>query len=84
MKAITLRNVPDELAAVIQTEAARTNTSLNATVIRLLQKATNKPAGQSTKKRDLSDLAGSWTKDEADEFDRALAEQRRILPEEWR
>lgn len=36
------------------------------------------------KKRDLSDLGGGWTKDEADAFDRNLAWLRRIDPEVWR
>jgi hypothetical protein len=33
---------------------------------------------------DLDDLAGSWSRDEADAFDRALAEQRAIDPELWK
>lgn len=38
---------------------------------------------QETVHRDLDHLAGTWSKEEADEFDEALAEQRRIDPELW-
>ena len=82
MKAITLRNVPEDLAAMIEAEAKRTGASLNATVIRLLQQATavdipaTKPEPQTY--HDLDFLIGSWTKEEADEFDHHLEEARRI------
>lgn len=85
MKAITLRGLPPELAAYIEAEAERTHASLNATVIRLLREAMQperKSSGPETF-RDLDHLAGTWTKEEADEFDRALAEIRRIDPEIW-
>lgn len=82
MKAITLRNVPPELAEKIEQEAQRTNASLNATVIRLLRQAMspdgNKSGSKPKKHRDLDFLAGTWTKEEADEFDRYLEESRRI------
>ena len=82
MKAITLRNLPPELAAKIEHEAARNNASLNATVIRLLQNALRPDVGRATAQpgpfRDLDWLAGSWTREEADEFDRYLEESRRI------
>ena len=86
MKTITLRNLPPDLADKIEQEAVRANASLNATVIRLLQKAVGGTTQDRTpiKKRDLSDLGGTWTKEEADEFDRNLAEQRRIFPEDWK
>ena len=86
-KAITLRNLPPELAAKLEEEAARTHSSLNATVIRLLQKAVfgdDKRSLGREKKRDLSSFAGSWSKAEADEFDAFLAEHRRIHPDDWR
>ena len=81
MKAITLRNLPPELAAKIEREAEQSNASLNATVIRLLQQALGQ--GGQGKKRDLSDLGGGWTKEEADAFDRRVSELRQIDPELW-
>lgn len=84
VKTITLRNLPSELAEKIEQEAARTNASLNATVIRLLQETLGGDSqGKTDKKRDLSGLGGGWTKEEADAFDRHVAELRQIDPEMW-
>ena len=83
MKPITLRNLPPEVARFVRKKAQADKTSLNKTVIGLLAES----AGARTKpgkKRDLSWLAGSWSKEEADAFDRALAEQRQIDPEMWK
>lgn len=86
MKAITLRNLPALLARRIEDEASATGASLNQTVIRLLLRATGlgEPAGAPARHHDLDHLAGSWSAEEAAEFDRALAEQRQIDPELWR
>jgi hypothetical protein len=86
MKAITLRNVPEELAEQIEREARSTNTSLNAAVIQLLRRATatGGAAKEEVRYHDLDHLAGTWTKDEADAFDRYLAEARQIHPDDWR
>ena len=87
IKAITLRNLPPGLASAIEKEATRTGASLNATVLRLLQNAIGEesmPGQGNEKKRDLSSFAGTWTKEEADEFDAFLVDHRRIDPDDWR
>lgn len=86
MKAITLRNLPAQLARRIEEEASATGASLNKTVIRLLQRATGlgEPATAEVRHHDLDHLAGAWSAEEAAEFDRVLAEQRQIDPELWR
>ena len=87
IKAITLRNLPPDLATAIETEAKSTGASLNATVLRLLQRAfgdESRPKPGNKKKRDLSSFAGTWTKEEADEFDAFLADHRRVDAEDWR
>jgi plasmid stability protein len=87
MKAITLRNLPPELAKAVRKEAERKHISINKAVISLLQ---GKTEGQKRKKiskvrhRELDALAGSWSKKEAAEFDKALAIQRSIDPELWK
>jgi plasmid stability protein len=81
VKAITLRNLPPELADKVEEEARRTGASLNATVIALLRRALMPETGTSCEPKrfhDLDFLAGTWTKEEADEFDRYLEESRRI------
>jgi hypothetical protein len=83
LTAITLRNIPPKLQEVIQRRAGKDGLSLNKTVIQMLEEA----AGQRTGRQlhfDLDDLAGTWTDEEAEEFEAALVEQRRVDPELWR
>ena len=83
MKAITLRNLPPEVARFVRKKAQADKTSLNKTVIGMLEEAAGvdpKPR----KRRDLSRWAGTWSTEEADAFDQALAEQRKIDPEIWK
>ena len=86
MKAITLRNLPAELARAVRNRAEEKGISLNRAVIELLQEALGR--GERPKKRriyhDLDFLVGTWSKEEAEEFNRALAEQRKIDPELWK
>lgn len=91
MKAITLRNIPPRLARVIRQQAAKERTSLNQTVIRLLERVVeparvNDSAQEQSQaaRRDLSFLANAWSMEEARAFDRSLSEQRRIDGEIWK
>lgn len=85
MKAVTLRNLPPELARTIRERARQKQTSANKAVIGLLEEALG---GRGKKKEpspyhDLDNLAGSWSKEEAKAFDKALARQRVIDPTMW-
>lgn len=86
MNAITVRNVPPEVARTIREKAKKKKISLNRAVITLLEEATG--LGRQGRKEvfhdDLDALAGSWTKEEADEFDAFLREHRTIDPEMWK
>ena len=86
MKAITVRNIPRSLAKEIDRRARKARTSLSRTVVALLEEATGfghrKP--ERTLHGDPDDLAGAWSREEADTFDRVLAEQRAIDPELWK
>ena len=87
MKAVTLRNVPPEIAKLVRKEAERQRTSINKAVISLLQTRVEGRKKKKTKTAnydDLDALAGSWTKKEAAEFDKALNSQRSIDPELWK
>lgn len=87
MKAITLRSVPPRVAKAIRREAARKGQSINKTVISLLEGRTTvkeKKPGRKIHHRELDILAGSWSKKEAAEFDKALAAQRTIDPDLWK
>jgi hypothetical protein len=84
MKAITLRNIPPELAERLERVAAEERLSLNKTVIRLLEKGTGIGSGAGeVLHHDLDHLAGVWSGAEADDFDEALARQRSIDLEVW-
>ena len=87
MKAITLRNLPAEIEKIVRKEAERQRTSINKAVISLLERrsATHQKKKPGIKEfDDLDSLAGSWSKKEAAEFDKALAAQRTIDPELWK
>ena len=83
MHAITLRNIPRELQEAIKRRARREGLSLNKTVQRMLEEVVGLKPSSSMQHHDLDHLAGTWSDEEADAFDAALAEQRRIDPELW-
>jgi hypothetical protein len=77
----TVRNVPDFLDEVLRRSAREQGKSLNEVALEALARG----AGLSEhrlRRRDLSDIAGSWRKDPA--FDAALAAQDVIDAELWR
>lgn len=84
MKAITLRNLPPEVARLVQRRAREKRTSINKAIIELLEErsGTARKRGQ-TLYDDLDHLASSWTREEATSFDQALKEQRTIDPDVW-
>lgn len=86
MKAITIRNIPPEVARSIRRKAETERTSLNKAVVALLEGRLGAGGRKRSKTRydDLDFLAGSWTRQEAGAFDKALAEQRVIDPELWK
>ena len=84
MKAITLRNLPPEVARKVRQTAQEHNMSANRAVIRLLEEQTG--SGREKGRvvhHDLDGLAGSWSKREASAFDRALARQRAVDEDVW-
>lgn len=84
MKAITLRNLPDEVARAIRRRAEREGLSLNKAVLAVLAERLGvAPGATPARYHDLDELAGAWTDAEARAFDRALAAQRGIDPELW-
>jgi predicted metal-dependent phosphoesterase TrpH len=82
MKAITLRNLPPEVARTVQQRAKQKKTCVNKAVIELLEESAEGKAKKKAPARyhDLDYLVGTWTKEEADAFDKLIAEQRTIDP----
>ncbi len=81
MNSLTLNGMSEELHAVIRQRADREGLTLNDAALRILEEATIRHQKQSFDS--LSDLAGTWTKEEADEFDRYLADQRTFGFSSW-
>ena len=86
MNAITLRNVPGNVAQAIEAKAREMHASLNRAVVRLLEERTG-TVTQEKKGRtyqDLDHLAGRWSKAEASAFNKALSKDRKIDEELWK
>ncbi|MGI8784634.1 MAG: hypothetical protein ACR2L2_13400 [Acidobacteriota bacterium] len=88
MKAITLRDIPEHLAALIRRRAKQQAISLNKAVASLLEDRAGAGTGNAKtlprRHHDLDQLAGSWSKQEAAAFERSLAAQRVVDEEMWR
>ena len=77
----TIRGIPEDLEDALRDRARRSGESLNMTVVRLLREAVS--LNPPRKKRDLSALAGTWSQEEADEFDRQVRWSEQIDAEPW-
>lgn len=84
MIAITLRKISPKLQEAIQKRAGAEGLSLNKTVLRMLEEAAGQRSVRREVHNDLDHLAGTWFEEEAEAFEVALAEQRKIDPELWR
>lgn len=86
MKAITVRDVPREVAEELRRRARERGASLSRTVVGLLEEATGRAprARAPVRHRDLDALAGSWSQEEAAEFDADLRRLRAVDPEMWK
>jgi hypothetical protein len=73
--------VPDDLAAALLEHSKRSGKGIERFVIELLHSQLRLMAGPPF--HDLDDLAGTWTEEEAAEFDQILEGLRRIDPELW-
>lgn len=81
MKNLTIRNVPDAVAAALEEEKRRRGESLNQTVLELLSQGLGVGT---TRTNGLGRLAGSWTEEEFQEFEEAVAGFERVDDELWR
>lgn len=84
MKTLTLRRLRPELAREIERKARESRSSLTQAAIALLEKGAGLARKGEREFHDLDRFFGTWSKEEADAFDAAVAEQRRIDPELWK
>lgn len=85
MKTLTLRGIDDELARGLERLAQQGRESMNGVILHLLRDklGLSKPKFREIH-HDLDDLAGTWTDEEAREFDVVVSEFSRIDEELWR
>lgn len=83
MKHMTIRNVPAQLARALQREKRRRGQSLNQIVLDLLKQALGIGPG-ARRSNGLAELAGTWSAEEQECFERAVAPTEQIDEELWR
>jgi hypothetical protein len=76
---ISLRNIPKEVEKAIVEISHREGLSFNKATIRLLESRLRKPV----KNTEFDEFCGTWSKAQADRFDRALRQMRQIDPVDW-
>ena len=81
MTQYTVRKVPDEVDRVLRETAKAQHKSLNQVAIEALQSAAGVAEDEPVKRRDLTDVVGTWAADPL--IDAALEDQRRVDPESW-
>ena len=82
MKTMTIRNIPDEVAAGLKGIADKSDASMNTTVVRLLTDGVL-PRRKKRTVNDFSKYCGGWTQKEYDKFEAAVADCERIDAEAW-
>ena len=86
MAQLTIRLVDAELRMRLEAQARQRGLSLNRTVLALLREAIglrHHQSGPPIEFNDLDHLAGTWSEEEAAQFDNELRKQRRIDEELW-
>jgi plasmid stability protein len=81
MKALTIRRVDSDLARSLEQERRRRGTSLNETVLALLRQALG--LGEEPRSNGLRALAGTWSAQDLEEFERAMEPFEQVDPELW-
>ena len=87
MKQLTVRGFDDELAETIRQVAELDGISLNKAALKLLRKGAglSENGGQAdTVGSSLDHLIGTWSRDEADQFDASLEEFEKIDESIWK
>ncbi len=83
MKDLLIQTIPDEVVPFLSERAAHEGRSMNAVTVSILTRAAGLEP-EHCKRRDLSWLAGSWTKEESRRFDNAVSDCRKAREEDLR
>jgi hypothetical protein len=82
MESLTIHHLPPELAQALERESLRLRASLDQTVIQLLRQALR--IGSQEKRNGLASLAGTWTAEEHERFEAAIAVTEQVDEDLWR
>ncbi len=82
MSQITLRQIPEVLEKQLRGLAEKKQTSLNKTILSLLMEKLGISA-DTNKKRDLTDLSGTWNEEQYREFNKNTESFNNIEHEIW-
>ena len=85
MTTMTLRSIDDAISGALKEKARREDTSVNAVMLRILKES----LGIDKKKRnavydDLDHLAGTWSAQDAAEFESATAVFEKVDEDMWK
>lgn len=83
MRHITVRNVPDDVAKALERRRRESGRSLNQTVIDLLRIGLGLPLHRDHD-NGLGSLAGGWTDEDLEEFQRVTRPFEEVDAEMWR
>jgi plasmid stability protein len=83
VRQLTIRNLPPEVAEALEEKRDRSRVSLNQTVIDLLRSALG-VRREGEERNGLASLAGTWTHEEHEQFEAAVASTVQIDEELWR
>jgi plasmid stability protein len=81
IKALTIRNLPPNLAKALEHEKRRRGKSLNQTVIDLLGQGLG---AEGVRSNGLGRLAGGWSEEDFSAFEQATAQFEVVDEEHWR
>ena len=79
MKTMTIRNIPDDVAAGLAERARENGRSMNATVVAALSDSFGKSANKPKKYADFSQFVGNWTDEEADRITKIIKESHEMF-----
>lgn len=83
MKYVTIRNLPPQVADALEREKQRKHKSLNQTTIELLAQALG-VSRQSKQGNGLASLAGGWTEQQWESFEKSVAVTEQVDEGLWR
>jgi hypothetical protein len=83
VKHLTIRNLPPDVGRALEREKRRAGRSLNQTVIDLLRRGLGVDA-PGRPRNGLARLAGTWTAEDLERFEAALALTEGVDEELWR